>query len=86
MPTKSSNLNRIFDRTVRNISTAFDSTINRLNDPSDPEVQLYQSLDPEDLNKIAGKFGEDNVLEYIHKMESKKLLGGKNGVIRYRPI
>lgn len=80
-----SNYGNIINRMKRNITTAFDNAARRFGEPTDPDLQLYQSFEPEDLNKIAREFGERDVFDYIRRMEGRKLMGGRRGTIRFRP-
>jgi hypothetical protein len=43
---------------------------------TDPHLEIYNTLKPEHFDKLVETYGADNVLEYIKKMEAKRLLGG----------
>lgn len=40
----------------------------------DPDVIRYESFSPNDFKQMMSDFGEENVLEYIREMETKRLL------------
>lgn len=81
-----SNLGNVLNRLNRSVTAAFDRVSRTFGEPVDPDVRMYQSLHPEDVAKLAEIYGQDNVLDYIRKMEGKRLMGGSYGAIRYRKI
>lgn len=72
----------VFDRIKNATSKAFDRVGKTAGIPTDPDLKLYQSLQQPDFEKLTQKFGQDNVLQYIQAMESKRLgavtTGGNN--------
>lgn len=40
---------------------------------TDTDLEIYSSLKPEDFTAIAERYGPDNVLRYIRKMETARM-------------
>lgn len=38
-----------------------------------PDLDLYESLDTQDFEALKGRYGEDQVMEYVKQMEAKRL-------------
>lgn len=52
----------------------------RMAGPAEPApVQLYQRLKPSDFVDMIKKYGEDDVLNYIKRMEAELVKGNQNG-------
>lgn len=74
---KKATVTSVFDRGIKNTTSAFDRSMKRLGIQTDEDVALYESLEPGMFKNLSEKFGEENVLEYIRSMESKRLMNGK---------
>lgn len=44
---------------------------------SDPDLALYGTLKPQHFTELMKVYGEDNIIDYIRDMESKRIM--KNG-------
>ncbi len=60
-------------RTSNATQRAFQIVHRNMATPSDPDLEIYQSLKPEDFASIMQRFGVDNTLHYIRTMEAKRL-------------
>lgn len=62
-----------FNRTFKTTKSAFDKSMKRAGIETDPHVMLYNTLNTEDFDQLSKLYGEDTILNYIRKMESKRL-------------
>ncbi len=44
---------------------------------TDPDLQLYSRLKPENFVSLMKDYGEENVISYIKAMEAKRIMGGQ---------
>lgn len=69
-----SKFSKAWDRMGKSVQSAFDESAKRYGLNSDPAVDQYSNLQPEDFQDMSKDFGETDVLQYIQEMEKKKLL------------
>jgi hypothetical protein len=62
-----------FDRTVDLTSKALKRSMKRSGIETDPALLLYNKLTKDDLSDLANLYGEDDVMDYVKTMESKRL-------------
>lgn len=55
--------------------TAFDRTTKMAGQQTDPDLSLYEQLEPQDFFALMKDYGEGDVIRYIQKMESKRIVG-----------
>lgn len=68
----------MFDRINKVTPRAFNTLDRAMGRQTDDDLRLYESLQPEDFNKISQQYGADNTLEYIQEMERRRLKGGSD--------
>lgn len=66
--------NKAIQRTVRTTNTAFQRTTDRVGLNTDKDLRVYETLAPDDFDVLAHTFGPDEVMDYIHDMEKKRLV------------
>ena len=59
--------------------TAFDRAAQMGGSSEDSDLRLYDTLQESDFDRILQQYGADETVEYIRRMESRKLIGGKHG-------
>ncbi len=47
-----------------------------LGQPADPDLRLYQKLQPADFQAILQQYGPENLAQYVQTMEARRLKGG----------
>ena len=62
-----------FNRTVDLTSKALKRSMMRTGIETDPALILYNKLTKDDLSDLANLYGEDDVMDYVKTMESKRL-------------
>lgn len=62
-----------FNRTVDLTSRALERSMKRSGIETDPALILYNKLTKDDLSDLANLYGEDDVMEYVKTMESRRL-------------
>ena len=67
-------LTRATESLDRSLGKAFENSHKMVGVPVDPDVRLYNKLQPEDLRKLEKTFGRDTVVDYVKEMESRKIL------------
>lgn len=45
------------------------------NTEPDPDLRMYNTLKPEHFQKLMGLYGEQNVINYIKDMETRRIMG-----------
>jgi hypothetical protein len=63
----------VFDRIQRATQKAFDRVGKTANIPTDPDLRIYNDLQPKDFEAMTQKYGQDDVMKYIQEMEAKRL-------------
>jgi hypothetical protein len=58
---------------------AFDRVSRASNLETDSDLRLYNTLKPDDFQRIVQQYGANETVQYIQKMEAKRLMGGNNG-------
>lgn len=66
----------VFDRLKKATQTAFNRVGKTASVVSDPDLNLYGKLKPEDFGKLINQYGADQTLQYIKEMEHKKVTAG----------
>jgi hypothetical protein len=69
----------MFNTMQKATQAAFDRVISVTGQENDPDLQIYQSLKPEDFGALVEKYGSDGVIGYIQKMESRSLMKRTGG-------
>lgn len=59
------------------VKKAFQRVAKVTNTEADPDLRIYNQLQPQDFTKLMTKYGEQGVIDYIKAMESKRIMGGK---------
>lgn len=74
------NMKNAFGRLRGAARSAFDRTSRTSGQPADPDLKLYNTLGEQEFQRIAQQYGQDKTIEYIRKMEARKMItGGKYG-------
>lgn len=68
-----------FNKMEKATRSAFDRVGNVVGTEPDPDLSFYKSLAPQDFTNLMKEYGENDVVRYIKDMESKMIMGGKNG-------
>lgn len=55
---------------------AVDEMRGMLGQPKDPNLRIYQRLQPADFNNILAEHGQDGLMAYIKAMETLRMQGG----------
>ncbi len=66
------NTSFVFDRIKKATQTAFDRVGKTANVVSDPDLNLYSKLKPEDFGHLINQYGAEDVMKYIKEMEFKR--------------
>jgi hypothetical protein len=67
----------LFDKLNTATRSAFDRVGNVTGGENDPDLSIYSTLAPQDFTNLMKEYGEEDVLNYIRTMESKKVMGRK---------
>jgi len=71
-------MNKIGDiqrRSVQAANKAMDRMRKVTGQSGNPDVRMYKKLSSDSLQKLAGEFGQQAVMEYIRDMEYASLMG-----------
>ena len=66
----------MFDRLDKIVPKAFKTLDQVFGVTKDDDLDMYNTLTPEDFPHIATRYGADNTAEYIQEMERKRMKGG----------
>ena len=66
----------MFDRLDKIVPKAFQTLDQVFGVTKDDDLDIYNTLTPEDFPHIATRYGADNTAEYIQEMERKRMKGG----------
>lgn len=67
------NTQGVFNRMQSATQKAFDRVGKTADIPIDPDLKIYQSLQPKDFDAMTQRYGADNVMQYIKQMEGRRL-------------
>lgn len=84
---KSSSLGNVINRIEKGVHQAF-MRVNRLfNESGNRDLSIYENLDIRDLQALADIYGQEQVLDYIRTMETKRMLGeGSYGKVKFNNL
>jgi len=63
----------IFDEVVKEVSKGIIEGVEVFGADRDPDLRVYNRLDQDAFDKLAKRYGFENVAEYIRQMELKRL-------------
>ncbi len=61
------------DSMQRSVGKAFDNVRSSNGVSNDPDLSIYNALQPADFEALAQKFGPDTVVDYVKAMEAKRI-------------
>lgn len=70
----------IFGKMSKAANKAFGKVAKVGNIQADPDLRLYESLQPQDFDRIVQQYGADDAIKYIQAFEAKRMMKGRNNV------